>query len=320
MRLVLPLALAALLVTSCHARDSRPQKAPPPGSAASAAPVEVAGTADAGDPAGGEPAAAATVVPAPASGTAPAASSGAAPLKVGKPPEPAVQHAMEPPPRRAYGFRPGESLIFDVKWFFITAGQAAMRVTADETVGGERCMHFIATAKSTLVFFFKVNDVIESWSTVDGILPVKYEKHLHEGGYRKDQVATFDRAKLTATWGSGAPVPIRTDCHDLLGSFFKLRAMSFPEPGGETSMCTHTNKMDYDVIIKILRRETIKVPAGEFRTIGVKPRLKFEGLFRQKGDIEIWLTDDAAHMPVLVKSRVFLLGSVDVVLVKKETP
>jgi len=68
----------------------------------------------------------------------------------------------------------------------------------------------------------------------------------------------------------------------------------------------------------VVKREKVKVPAGTFNTVCIKPKLKFEGLWRQKGDIHIWLTDDDRRLPVLVTSKVFLLGTVDIVLVKME--
>ena len=49
----------------------------------------------------------------------------------------------------------------------------------------------------------------------------------------------------------------------------------------------------------------------------MKPKLKFEGLFRQKGDIEIWLTDDARRIPVMMNGKV-VIGSVTATLTQVE--
>ncbi len=212
----------------------------------------------------------------------------------------------------------GERFVYDVKWFAITAGQASLNVLPMADIDGNRCYHFMADAKSGLVFFFKVNDRIESYTTEDRLLPIRFEKHLSEGKYRKDIIATFDRRKLEAHWGdkTGAIGP---ECRDLLGAFFNFRTMPIPAPGRETSVCVHTDNKNYELFINVLRRERIRVPAGDFNTIVIKPKLKFEGLWRQKGDILIWLSDDKRRIPVLVVSKVFLLGSVDVVLKKVET-
>lgn len=214
-------------------------------------------------------------------------------------------------------FKVGEALSFDVKWHGITAGRANLALAPMETVGGSRCWHIIARARSRLVFFFKVEDSIESYCTEDDLLPARFEKHLREGRYKKDLVATFDRARHAATWGQ-LDVPLAADCRDLLGAFYYFRTIPLPAAGNETDVCIHTDKTNYPMAITVLRRESVKVPAGEFKTVLIRPRLKFEGLWRQRGDVLIWLTDDAARVPVLVQSKVHLLGSVDVVLTRVE--
>jgi hypothetical protein len=230
------------------------------------------------------------------------------------PPPPGARPAGRDPARV---YRPGEKLTFDVKWYAITAGEATMEVAPAGTD-----WQFIARARSTLVFFFKVDDRIESVSTRDRLLPLRFEKHLHEGSHRKDLSMTFDRAAAAATYywtdkegrHHAYPYPLGPDCRDLLGAFYWFRTMELPPVGREVNLCVHTDKTNYPLAVKVLGRETIRVPAGEFHTVLIKPRLNFEGLFRQRGDVLIWMTDDEARIPVLVQSKVFLLGSVNIVL------
>lgn len=229
---------------------------------------------------------------------------------------PPVAHLNEVPPEKV--FRIGEQLTFDVRWFAITAGQGILTVAPQQTIDGTPCWHFVATAVSRMIFFFKVVDRIESFSSTDRLLPVRFEKHVHEGHYRKDQSGWFDRKRMIARWGDEPEAPLGPDCRDLLGAFYYVRATVLPAPGTDATVCIHTGGKNYQMIINVLRRETIRVPAGEFKTVVIKPRLKFEGLFRQQGDVTIWLTDDVAHTPVLVQSKVFLLGSVNIVLTKQE--
>jgi len=55
------------------------------------------------------------------------------------------------------------------------------------------------------------------------------------------------------------------------------------------------------------------VPAGKFDCILVEPVLKSEGVFKSKGSIYVWVTDDDRRIPVLVKSKV-PVGSISVSL------
>jgi hypothetical protein len=57
------------------------------------------------------------------------------------------------------------------------------------------------------------------------------------------------------------------------------------------------------VIIQVERKEHIKVPAGEFDAIVVKPIIKAKGLFSEEGDAEVWFSDDSARTLLRLKSK-----------------
>jgi Protein of unknown function (DUF3108) len=61
----------------------------------------------------------------------------------------------------------------------------------------------------------------------------------------------------------------------------------------------------------------VKTPAGKFATIKVRIFPKYEGVFMNKGEIFIWLTDDSRKVPVLMKSTI-AIGSIVSTLTKME--
>lgn len=63
----------------------------------------------------------------------------------------------------------------------------------------------------------------------------------------------------------------------------------------------------YPLIVKVLRRETIKVPAGQFDCFVVEPFLTERGIFIQKGKkLQVWLTADDRKIPVMMKAEIFI--------------
>ena len=72
------------------------------------------------------------------------------------------------------------------------------------------------------------------------------------------------------------------------------------------------------VVIKVLRKERIKVPAGWFNTVVVQPMIASPGLFSKKERAEVWISDDNIRMVVQIKSHV-TFGSLKLAL-KKYTP
>jgi hypothetical protein len=57
------------------------------------------------------------------------------------------------------------------------------------------------------------------------------------------------------------------------------------------------------VKIRVLRKERIDVPAGEFAAIVIQPIIKTKGIFSEGGRAEIWLSDDANRIMLQMKSK-----------------
>ena len=65
--------------------------------------------------------------------------------------------------------------------------------------------------------------------------------------------------------------------------------------------------------IRVVRRETVEVPAGRFTCVVVQPVIKTPGIFSENGRAEVWLTDDAQHVVVQIKSKLSF-GSINLYL------
>jgi hypothetical protein len=58
------------------------------------------------------------------------------------------------------------------------------------------------------------------------------------------------------------------------------------------------------VVLQVLRRDQVRVPAGTFNTIVVRPIIRTRGLFSEGGEAEIHFTDDSRRLMVYMQSRV----------------
>jgi hypothetical protein len=56
------------------------------------------------------------------------------------------------------------------------------------------------------------------------------------------------------------------------------------------------------VRVVVVRKERVKVPAGEFNAIVVRPMIKTSGIFGEGGRAEVWFTDDSTRTLVQLKS------------------
>ncbi len=73
-------------------------------------------------------------------------------------------------------------------------------------------------------------------------------------------------------------------------------------------------------MLRVVRRDTVKVPAGTFRTVVVRPTIKTSGLFGEGGEAELHFTDDEYHTLVLLRSKVRLIGSISLHLRRYDAP
>ena len=220
------------------------------------------------------------------------------------------------PDRKNSAFAPGEKLLFSVEYFGISAGYATLAVHAGPDMYGRQTYHIIATARTHPAFewIFKVRDRIESFFDARGLFSWRYEKHLREGSYSNDSAIIYDQIQRKVIKDNGRTIieapPL---VQDVLSEFYYYRTLDIKIGETETIPVVADNGKIYDVLVKAIRREKVRVPAGEFNCIVVEPYLKFEGIFKHQGKIHIWLTDDKRKVPVLIKSGI-IIGTIDVVL------
>jgi hypothetical protein len=67
------------------------------------------------------------------------------------------------------------------------------------------------------------------------------------------------------------------------------------------------------VTIKVLRKERVQVPAGEFDAIVVQPVINTRGIFSENGHAEVWLSDDQNRIMLQMKSGLSF-GSINLYL------
>ena len=200
-------------------------------------------------------------------------------------------------------FAVGEALTYDVRFGAIKVGTGRMRVVGREQIRGQDAWR-VRFSVSGGTFFYKVNDVYESWMDIYTLNSLRYVQDLNQGS--RDRERTFEifpeRAVYRETTRNGNERPSVPDPLDDGSFLFFIRTV--PLEVGQTYTFNRYFRPDRNpVIIRVLRRETIKVPAGEFPAIVVQPIIKTSGIFSEGGQAEIWLADDSSRMMLQMKSR-----------------
>jgi Protein of unknown function (DUF3108) len=224
-------------------------------------------------------------------------------------------------------FHPGEKLEFELRWGLIPAGKVVMEVLPLETIDGVPVYHFVLTAKSNsfLDVFYKVRDRIDSYTDTNLSRTLFYKKKQREGNTKRDITVHFDweNNKVQYTDGNKTkpPVSVEPGAFDPLAVFYYSRLMDL-DTQTELQCPVTDGKKCIIGRAKIVKRETIRVGAGEFDTFLLEPELKhIRGVFEKSTNakIRLWITADDRRIPVKIQSKV-AVGSFVGELVKARIP
>jgi len=213
-------------------------------------------------------------------------------------------------PNLAWG--PGEELVFSIDYSIYRAGTATMSVKGVEEVNGGRCYHIQTTARSNefISKIYKVRDMVNSYIDIEGLFSRRFEKELREGGYTSDRYVDFYHDRLIAlnTKKKHALTEITPYIQDVLSALYNLRTCNL-EVGKDEIIDVYADGKVYPLRVVVHKKERVTVPAGRFECLLIEPKLQSEGIFRQKGKLLIWLTDDSRKIPVKMTSRI-VIGSI----------
>ncbi len=206
-------------------------------------------------------------------------------------------------------FQPGEILIYDISWSkMVKAGTAVMEVREQPLPDGKHALSFILIGRSVGMVdrFFSVNDRIQSVFDPVSLQSLRYNSWENFGRKKRNRSLVFDRTMNTVVAkqddGPAQTSTVPAQVQDALASFYYLRTRNDFTVGKVFFIDVYDSGKNWSIEVHTLGRERVSTPAGVFNTIVLKTRPLSEGVFQNKGEMFIWLTDDRRKVPVLMKS------------------
>lgn len=160
----------------------------------------------------------------------------------------------------------------------------------------------------------RAEDRTQSWLDSERMSALRFWKfEQHPLSSRREQVELFpgQRSWVSADGVRGVSP---TDAPlDELSFLYFVRTLPL-EPGASYQFDRHFDPARNPVGVQVLRRETVKVPAGEFETLLVQMTVKDPRRYEGVATLRLFITDDARRMPVRMESSIPVFGRMVLVL------
>jgi hypothetical protein len=202
----------------------------------------------------------------------------------------------------AVPFSVGEKMNYEVHFGFIRVGSGSMEVLGVTPIRGRDAWHTRLRVKGGLPLA-RVDDLFESWIDVNTFNSLRFVQDLNELG--KDRNRHFEIFPERQTYQENNKPEQASVASPLDDGSFLYFVRTVPLVVGESYNFDRYFRPDRNpVTLKVLRKETIKVPAGTFNTIVVQPIIRTTKLFADGGHAEIWLSDDDRRIMVQMKTKI----------------
>lgn len=222
---------------------------------------------------------------------------------------PAQTPDYDPGPSVSVPFGPGEHAEYQVKLGALSVGSGTMETLGIADVDGSPTYHTRLHVRGGIPLA-RVDTRMDSWIDTNGLFSRRFEQDQNEVRFKRHRIFDFDPESRTSRQrdsGEIGRLPTNRPLDDIA---FLYYARTLPLRVGDTYTISRYFKEDGNpVVLKVLRKETITVPAGTFNTIVVQPIIQTDGLFGQGGEAEVYFTDDSRRVLVYMRSRVPIVGS-----------
>jgi len=216
--------------------------------------------------------------------------------------------------RKPEPFVPGETLNYEVTWSVFSAGEvtAALRKVHNSAQDAYE-VETTARSKGFASVLFKVQNDFNSLFEPERVCSLKILKQINEGRRHKESQIVFDAKRRLAILderdlSDHAAPPKHAEneippcVQDVVSAFYFLRKRPLAVKQ-QLAIPVNDGAKTHLVVADVQARERIVTPLGSRFAFRVEPKV-FGELYRRKGRLLIWISDDAQHLPLRIKAMV----------------
>ncbi|MFL3660835.1 MAG: DUF3108 domain-containing protein [Polaribacter sp.] len=207
-------------------------------------------------------------------------------------------------------FKSGEKLRYKMSYSgFLTAGTAVLELNEVE-LDGKKVFYSRGSGWTSgiIKWFFKIDDVYESYFDKDTIKPYYFKRKIDEGGYKKHRNTQFNydtkEAYVQDFINQKDTIIAFSNVQDMMSSFYYLRTQDVKgmKKGDEIAIDMFMDSQVYPFKLRYLGKEVLKTKFGKINTLVFRPLVQSGRIFKAEESVTIWITDDANKIPIKMQA------------------
>lgn len=190
----------------------------------------------------------------------------------------------------------------------VPAGGAEMRLVGRDTVRGRvvwKAMFIVDGGIPGARF----HDTTASWFDSATFNSLRFMQHLHDPHYSASRDTQILPEERTYRTNNGEVHASLSDPLDDVSFVYLVRTLPL-EPGQCYVLNRYFKPESNPVVVHVIRRDTVNVPAGRFPAVLLRPEIKTKGMFSRDGHAELWLADDSTRTVLQLKTGL-AIGSIN---------
>lgn len=212
-----------------------------------------------------------------------------------------------------------ESSFGDGEWFkfkmsysgFLKAGNATLTVK-ETKLDGKEVYHVVGKGWTTgmIKWFFRVEDLYESYFDKKAIIPYKFIRKIDEGGHIKDIEINFNHDQNKAhvfnkKHNTKRVFDTPVNVQDMVSTYYYLRDnidIKNLKVGQEIRTDMFFDEENYGFKLKYLGEETIETDFGNVRSLKFRPYVMAGRVFKEEESLTLWVSKDKNKVPLRIKA------------------
>ncbi len=226
----------------------------------------------------------------------------------------APAHTQELALKKEKAFKEGEVLTYRLKYGFITAAEATIKVMEGDLKFDERPTHRLvvdARTSGTFDIFYKIRDHYDSYIDKETLLPYFYQEDIREASYRRQDRARFHQSGKRVVANRGTFSTPTSQTFDLVSAYYFARSLDISKMkiGDNFQLNYFLGEEISSLEVTYVGKEVIKSKLGEVRCLKFSPSIKPGRIFKKDSKLYLWITDDGNRVPIRAEVEI-LVGSV----------